>query len=370
MNSKSASKKSVYLEVLRIIALFLVLFNHSGGGGYILYFSHSPAELKYWLLLCLSVFDKIAVPIFFMISGFLLLGKQESLKTLYKKRVLRFVVILIAISFVYRIYYQYTGWMEFGFLDTLKSIYQDPTPLPLWYLYRYLGFLVMLPLLRKLAVSMSVKDYLYMIAAAVVFSGILPLASEFFTNGELVLSQSFRIYLINSDNIFFPLLGYFLGKKIPDEWLNGKRVLLLNLIGAAAVLLCAAATWHWDYISAAQTGGPTEFYHAALICLPASAVFLSVRWIFLKVHVSQKTEKILTWIGGTTFGIYLLEGILREQLEWLKTGPFGWMPRLFATLAWILCCCLVGFVLTSLWKLMILSLKKLFNRRKYLTKTK
>lgn len=94
---KSSTKKSIsrksYYDFLRIFAIFFVIYNHSLGAH--LYLNYTSIGIEEFLHICLSVFDKIAVPLFFMISGALLLGKTESIITVLVKRASRVVLVLI-----------------------------------------------------------------------------------------------------------------------------------------------------------------------------------------------------------------------------------------------------------------------------------
>ena len=65
--------KKVYYEWLRCIACFMVIFNHLKG--YRLFMDASG--IKQICYIILSVLTKINVPVFFMVSGALLLEKQE-----------------------------------------------------------------------------------------------------------------------------------------------------------------------------------------------------------------------------------------------------------------------------------------------------
>ena len=86
--------KKVYLELLRILAIIFVLFNHTRSLGYSLY-ANTENPFSYWGSLSLSILCKAAVPIFFMVSGGVLLGRQETLKDLFRKRVLRFLNVIL-----------------------------------------------------------------------------------------------------------------------------------------------------------------------------------------------------------------------------------------------------------------------------------
>ena len=57
-----------------MIAIYLVVLNHTGYNGY-LYAMQVPDKPVFWPLLAVSVLVKTAVPLFFMVSGALLLGE-------------------------------------------------------------------------------------------------------------------------------------------------------------------------------------------------------------------------------------------------------------------------------------------------------
>ena len=94
-------RKKMYIEFIRIIAGFFVIFNHTRERGFFLFASYPENSIQYWLYLFLSVFCKFSVPMFFAISGALLLSKDEPIKELYKKRVLKMVLVLLLFSFLY-----------------------------------------------------------------------------------------------------------------------------------------------------------------------------------------------------------------------------------------------------------------------------
>ena len=58
----------VYLDVVKLLAIVLVVFNHSGSNGYKMYLDVAQGPVQH-LLLFASAFVKIAVPLFFMASG-------------------------------------------------------------------------------------------------------------------------------------------------------------------------------------------------------------------------------------------------------------------------------------------------------------
>ena len=137
-------------DLLRIIAILCVIFNHTQYG-YELYTVATDPYSRYGSLL-LAIICKIGVPLFLMVSGALLLGKEESVQTVLKKRVLPFAVIF-AVMFLLQ-YLRvaraggYDGVSISGYLRCL--LYDDPIA-SYWFLRSYLIFLITLPLLRAIA---------------------------------------------------------------------------------------------------------------------------------------------------------------------------------------------------------------------------
>jgi surface polysaccharide O-acyltransferase-like enzyme len=92
-------KRSVWVDYIRVIASFSVILLHSTAP---LIFKYGDLPLTHWMIG--NIYDsavRMCVPLFFMISGYLLLDKNESLVSFYKKRFNKIVPPLIAWSFFY-----------------------------------------------------------------------------------------------------------------------------------------------------------------------------------------------------------------------------------------------------------------------------
>ena len=69
--------RRISLEILRIISCFFVIVSHTNG--YLLD-EISKGEGMWFLAIAYHILSKIAVPVFFMISGALYLNKEHSYK--------------------------------------------------------------------------------------------------------------------------------------------------------------------------------------------------------------------------------------------------------------------------------------------------
>ena len=86
--------KKTYIECLRIIAIILVIYNHTRELGFTLY-QYTSDACSYYLSVLMIPVCKTAVPIFLMISGATLLGKEEDYRYLFSRRIVRDVGIIL-----------------------------------------------------------------------------------------------------------------------------------------------------------------------------------------------------------------------------------------------------------------------------------
>ena len=91
------TKKNSTIEFLRFACIWLVMFTHTATEGFSLYLNEQSSP---WFPLYLTVpfSSKQRFP-FFMISGALLLGKEEPVSVIFHKRILRFAAVLVIFSF-------------------------------------------------------------------------------------------------------------------------------------------------------------------------------------------------------------------------------------------------------------------------------
>ena len=97
------TKRKIHIDFIKILAILLVIFIHTGNEGFLAYQKQSNLFIQIFQLF-LTSFCKIAVPLYFMCSGALLLGKEESIQKLWKKRVLKYIIITIVFTLFYYIF--------------------------------------------------------------------------------------------------------------------------------------------------------------------------------------------------------------------------------------------------------------------------
>ena len=345
--------RKLYLELLRAIAIFLVVLNHNSAYAYYLQVPQLPVRL---LFSGLSALVKTAVPLFFMISGALLLPKEESLGDLLKKRVLRYALVLALFSLVaYLLDLQKSG-QSFSLYFFVTRLYAFRFVDSYWFLYGYLGYLLTLPLLRRMARGMNDREFLYLFALGLVFQG-MDLVTAFLFREELYAEPSFTLVAINY-TVFYPLLGYYLEHRLPARCLEKKRVWLSFAVALLALIAMAAATEVYcrRYEDWSTAGGEMFFWRLSF--LVAGAMYRQAKPLSPPLSARGLPARVLSLLGSCSFGVYLIQHwllMLSGDLTAKLAQALGVYP---AALCQALAVCLVGTGITFLLK-QIPGIKKL-----------
>lgn len=327
----TARKRYAYLDFLRILAVFLVIVNHTNS---IVFRSLTPANTTWWISVAWYYVSKIGVPIFVMVSGACLLPRQDS----YKKaagRFLRILITLVVFSYGYylvQLWETYWTWQKaLDIPGFLASIWQHRITDSYWYLYFYLGLMVMLPFLQKLASAMKKRDLEVFLAISLTVFGVWPLVTHYVP--ALTLPEFFSV----------PLFGTLIGLFFAGHYLHTYAgrinrvfcVTLFLLSVAGAVLLTGLEYTRADsganYLFMDSRTDP-----ALPIVLSAFAVMALTRSSF-DAHgpLRAKTGDRLTALGGCAFGIYLLQGLVIIETRHRVFDPLrSMMNPLLAALIW------------------------------------
>lgn len=294
--------RKVYLEAIRIIAIWFVIFNHTDG---FIYYTVTHNWLTWLYSIVLAVICRAGVPLFFMISGALLLGKEESFRTLFYKRVLRIVLVLVLVSASYYLFdiarNRIVEASVHDFLTRLLNMNYGVRE-SFWFLYAYLFFLLSLPFLRKLAPEMNKTLIIYLVCLKGISALILPFLDRVC---EMVVTFDIKIV---SDYIYYGLMGYYLtymgettGKKTEKKVLCGcLAVLVILSIGIVQLL----------YV---RTGNYAQNSLDMFIFLLAPVLWLLIREITELIPEDSRINSLIILTGSCVFGIYLLDNFVRWQ---------------------------------------------------------
>ena len=283
-------EKNYNLELIRMISFIFVIVIHVSN-----YYCRAYGDItigEYNFSLLLNLLARISVPCFFMITGALLLGRQESLHK-HAKRIFRFLIVLLVWSVIYMI------WNAVYMKDPyqIKDLLYKPVEQHLWYLYAMIPIYLVLPFFQVMCKGMNLRmerAFLAVITAAVLFNYISTFFDEKMYYSVPMVGD--RIYS------YYVFIGYYIYK-------YRKHVMKGKMIPAGIFVVCMALNYGLTYAATLQDGEHYERlleYGNPLLALAASMAFLML--VRLKKSEFNPSEQAKKWIDrfcGCSFGIYL-----------------------------------------------------------------
>ena len=315
MENKIMDKRLYHVDILRILAAVLVIFNHTGTWGFSL-FTKAQDSKFYLFYMVISILDKIDVPIFFMISGALLLSREVDFRQTIN-RIWKCIVLIVGASFLVYTYKFVFCEMDYFLTDFWSKLYTCKIDGRFWFLYSYLAFLIMLPLLQKLVVNLKRKDFYYLFILHIIFVGIIPML-EYVIGGDVrVLTSNINIVLVNSSFVFYPIMGYYVENVLDVEKFDKKifyKILFANFI---VILITCIMTQYKINITGICNENESQTFHSCLISIPTVSVYCGVKYLFMKIKMNSVTCKIISELASVTLGVYLLEEMIRDRTSFI-----------------------------------------------------
>lgn len=312
MTTVKNSSRYVYIEAMRILATFFVIFNHTSNYGFMLFTQRQPGSIQFWAYLLVSIFCKFSVFLFFAISGAIMLARpDEPLPSLWKNRILKIAVSLFVFSLLQFILLGKTDIKTF-----FVQLYSSKTMAHLWYLYAFLAYLISLPFLRSLVKNLETKYFYYLIGIVLLYCGCLPIAEYLIAHGEYSLNSDLRLSWLTANIVAYPCIGYFLEHRINIK--NCKKALpLLWVASLIGICISAYMTYYKGQITGIYQLGKSETFHSSFVVFLCIAIYLTIKYCMADIKLPPNLEKLILSMGKCTFGIYLLHPII------LNTAPYN-----------------------------------------------
>jgi len=332
-----------YLDFLRIIACFLVIFNHLRG--YSAY-QQSTNAVQAFYYMGYTMFTRINVPIFFMISGTLLLLKDINYKELFLKRIVRIAGALFCASLVMYLVSIRKNIFSFDIVEFLRKLLSGGHASAYWYLYAYLGFLVTLPFMRRIAKQFRHADFIILLVVHFVFSTFIPLFNYVIENlgiSSVSVSSDFSVPLMSIKAFFKPFIGYYIDQVFDISKLNRKNVWILPGVILLGITISSCFTYHQGVSS-----GYTQHFVQTFDYTTAISTFLLVKYVFVNIKTIRECNmlhRIVRLLGSLTLGIYLMDPVLKIVGKYFDAVVTTQDPLLYSII-WCLFSMTVGGAIT------------------------
>lgn len=331
-------QRKAYLDILRVAAIFLVLFNHTGSFSHPL--SHVPHSLPEFGALVVSICDKTAVPLFFMISGALLLVKQEGIGQLLRKRVWRYVVVIVLYQVMQHGYAHYVHGMDFDVREVLRHcIVGEPCigNAAVWFLYAYLAYLLLLPLFRIMVKHMKNVHFLYLFALQLTMCAFIPYEKS-----------GCSPYLPFCNGVFlYVLAGYYVEHRVDLNGIGKKQVAWLLSASACSILLSAVMCEVARLLGEQATISEKVMCFQGGLLVPCMTIFLLAKKA-MQGSIANRWGGLLKTLGGAVFTIMLIENILRAVAGMCIIPYMGY--TYIANVCIVVLACAIGFPIGIIMK--------------------
>jgi surface polysaccharide O-acyltransferase-like enzyme len=324
-------QRTIGYDFIRIIAIFLVVVIHSN----VAYLGQEQGSVGwYFVMLCTSA-CLVAVPLFFMVSGALLLDAEEviSIKTLFFKRILKQAIPFFAWSLLYVLARIVMGKVEFG-ITAFTDLFKEPAYYQFWFMYSLFAIYLLLPILQAVVLKLDRKYLEYLLVLWVVFSVAFPIMQKFIPG--FAISEHVDLILCEGYIGYF-LLGFYLKKY--HSGCSHKKGLAIGVIGLVGTGCAAAA----ECLLTLQKGSYQGFFYQAyltpFVAFAATGCFL----FFQNFPLGEKGKTITCLQTGSklSFGVYYVHMLVLTALEYVGlTGE----TNLLLLVVKILLCYVISFV--------------------------
>ena len=289
------TQRKDYLDYLRGLATIAVIVIHVSSQNLYGYYGSIS-----WLIF--TVYDgvcRVAVPLFFMISGCLFLDKkrEKPIKSLYTVTIKRLVIFLLFWSLIYKMIYvpfEGTSLKKIGL--ALSEILMGNTQVHLWYIYAIIGLYIISPVLKVFVNNATQKQLLYAIACCFIFGSIHTFVVEFPSLSFLANHLSKIKEDMEVGYIGYFLLGYYL-----DNYeIKKKHRILLYFTGAVGLALSIVMVM-WDCMTHYAAMERFWVYTMPGIYFAAVAVFVFFKYTNCKIKI---VDSFLKKVAKYSLGIY------------------------------------------------------------------
>ena len=302
-------KKYYYIDFIRIFSMFAVIFLHAAAD--LLRVDYLKPVWHFSNVLT-ALFSS-SVPLFFMISGAMLISndKSSSVSHLFKVRIKKVLFPFLFWSVFAIIYYfvtdiqYFSNWNIKGLIHRLKYFMGQPVTIHLWFMYALIPIYLLLPFIKILIDNLNRKKTIYLFTLWAVFSVILP------TLASVVTSEYKMIFALNS-KYDLSLFGGYLGFFILGYYLHIKDIKIKKRWVFAYIILNITTVSILTYIGTKITGGYFEnfkTYSCFFTATLAISIFILIKQLCEEINY-LKFEKIISRISETSFAVYLMHNLI------------------------------------------------------------
>ncbi len=287
----AVKKEEQYLNILRVLAINLVILLHCISP-YITSLAIFGTR-TWWACDILSGIARMGVPLFFAISGYLLLGDSRTLNIgeFYKRRMSKILLPFL----VWDVIYFVTGRLASGeSIDAgafFSELFVQGSKYHLWYVYEITGLYLLAPFLKRITDNCTPRQIGCFIA-------VILLPTTFFR----LINVTAPVYIYIFDTLVEGYAGYFVLGYVLGNYTQTKAF-------RYTAYICGVIGFITGFMGNYLKSSPNEINmvfnegYSITQYMTASALFVFIK--NLKPAANQKLNRFFSTYSKLTYGIYL-----------------------------------------------------------------
>lgn len=289
----------IWLDLVKVFAIFSVVFLHSTTP---ILGQFGKIDMTYWHIG--NAYDsmvRMAVPLFFMVTGALLLNrKEEHLSIFFRKRFLKVAIPLIAWSFIYIMFRKYALHEDLNITKLFLSSFVWKVYYHLWFLYTIIGIYLFIPILKVFVKNSSQNIQVYFLILWIFSVSILPLVDELF-----------GLKLPN----YMPMMVGYMGYLVLGQMLSKLQLSIYMLcISIILIFISTLVTIFGTFYLSKDADNFVEFfygYFSLSTMLQSISYFIVLKYIGEKINIKNtKLISVIVTVSSVSLGIYLIHPII------------------------------------------------------------
>lgn len=267
-----------------------------------------------------------AVPLFVMLSGYLLFTKVYPLSYFLRKRFARVLIPALFWMPVYLLYNHLANHNPATWTDVVRHVIEGPVHYHLWFIYLIVGLYLTYPIIAPFVRQATDREMLFFFIMCFYGCWAYKILDSFFAVKPMMFVELF------TNNAIYFVGGYYLAMKhCKDEiltkeprfapWPFTKK----QMVGVAIALIMAgwAYTAIGSWYHSSQQG---KFFPLYYDYLNPSVTLGAAGWFLLAKYTFQGSGTLAHWeqeLSTASFGIYLVHPLL---LDWWSQAGY-WQDK-------------------------------------------
>ncbi len=277
-------------DVLRVIAMIMVIIIHVSN---VYTRSYNFIDTNSYLVsLIFNTISRVSVPIFFMISGALLLDRNFDFKK-YKKRILKIILLIVVWDILYLIWEYYFLGVSY---NKLYKLFLEPYRAHLWFLYIIVILYVIQPLLKYILDRTNTPIKIVLFFAWIILSTI--------SMYNLTIANIFTIF----SNIGFFVLGKYMYDYLLNNKRNNKKYVFIMIV---LLLVSLGESIYLNYTASLKFNMFYNLFFAYRTPFIILSTFIIFKLVYIYCH-NKKPKDIILLGSDLSLGVYLIHGMFLD----------------------------------------------------------